>query len=710
MRFVFLVCLSFFLLHPANSRAGERTRLSPVNPEFNSAQSPQPKTDDGRVLGHRAGPLDLSHLSRLRPTARKQFPAQFDLRDSGQVTPVRDQGDCGSCWTFAAFASLESCLIPEVTDPDFAEAHLNSDHGFDWWPCMGGTYAMAAAYLLRWDGPLNEEDDPYPHKTRDMTPKRHVQDVLFLGDRSGPLDNDYIKEVVTTHGAVHTTVIWSDSNFNEDTAAFYSTSTGTGNHDIAIVGWDDSYPASNFNSTPPGDGAFICKNSWGLEHGIDGYFFYSYYDGCVGDNTAYINAEETTNYTNIYQYDPLGWVRSLGADGLHGIEPKGETHWGANVFTAGPQELLAAVGFYGTSWNSGYRIQVYTGVTDDPASGTLAGEISGDLVFPGFHTIPVKDLGITLAASEKFAVAIEFTTPGYDYPVPVETRIFTYSGDAEADPGQSYVRAAENDPWTDLTEEHSRTNVCIKAYTTQDCDDGDPCTDDTFDGNGCVFTPVDGLACDDGDLCTAGDICQAGVCAGEPLECTPLDACHDAGSCDPATGECTDPQKPDGSACEIDDLCAEGACQAGVCEGSNPIACQPLDQCHDAGVCDPATGLCSNPEKTDGSACDDSDLCTQSDSCQAGVCVGADPVDCPATDECHQAGSCDPASGACDNPAQPDGTACTNGTCQSGECTADDPEDPGDDSSAGCGFGAERGQLPGLSVLFLFALLIRRKI
>ena len=71
----------------------------------------------------------------------------------------------------------------------------------------------------------------------------------------------------------------------------------------------------------------------------------------------------------------------------------------------------------------------------------------------------------------------------------------------------------------------------------------------------------------------------------------------------------------------------------------------------------------------DGAACDDGDACTQTAACQAGVCVGGGPVVCAPLDECHVAGTCDPVTG-CSNPAQPDGTACSAGTCEGGTCVA----------------------------------------
>jgi hypothetical protein len=52
------------------------------------------------------------------------------------------------------------------------------------------------------------------------------------------------------------------------------------------------------------------------------------------------------------------------------------------------------------------------------------------------------------------------------------------------------------------------------------------------------------------------------------------------------------------------------------------VVCGAVDQCHDAGTCDPGSGLCSNPPKPDGTACSDGDVCTE-DACLAGVCAGA---------------------------------------------------------------------------------------
>jgi hypothetical protein len=85
-------------------------------------------------------------------------------------------------------------------------------------------------------------------------------------------------------------------------------------------------------------------------------------------------------------------------------------------------------------------------------------------------------------------------------------------------------------------------------------------------------------------------------------------------------------------------------------------------------ACSAGTGTCVAPPGANGIPCDDGSACTQTDTCQAGICTATTPVICSAFDDCHDAGVCDPASGVCSNPEKADGTPCSLGECQSGTC------------------------------------------
>jgi hypothetical protein len=134
---------------------------------------------------------------------------------------------------------------------------------------------------------------------------------------------------------------------------------------------------------------------------------------------------------------------------------------------------------------------------------------------------------------------------------------------------------------------HSFINPTPGPCACVDCDDDNICTDDSFDPvDGCVHAPNTD-PCDDGDACTLVDACRDGSCSGSsPVICAALDQCHDAGVCDPASGACSNPSKPDGTSCDDGSACTGGDfCSAGTCTGGPP----PEEACN--GIDDDCDGL-----------------------------------------------------------------------------------------------------------------------
>jgi MYXO-CTERM domain-containing protein len=269
----------------------------------------------------------------------------------------------------------------------------------------------------------------------------------------------------------------------------------------------------------------------------------------------------------------------------------------------------------------------------------------------------------------------------------------------------------DGNPCTDDT---CTNGACVHTNNAAPCSTGNPCTaGDTCMGGTCMpgtgmlcappdachlpgtcnptngtctyMNKPDDTSCNDMNACTQMDTCLAGTCVGtNPMMCAPPDSCHMQGTCDPKTGMCNNPTKPDGSPCEDGNACTKNdTCTAGVCQPGTMTTCKAMDACHDVGMCDTMTGMCSNPPKKDGASCDDGDPCTQSDVCTAGACAGTAVV-CAPMDECHAAGLCD-MGGTCSNPGKPDGTPCTGGTCLSGVCK------PSTEGAGGAGTGGSSG-------------------
>lgn len=229
-------------------------------------------------------------------------------------------------------------------------------------------------------------------------------------------------------------------------------------------------------------------------------------------------------------------------------------------------------------------------------------------------------------------------------------------------------------------------NICTPA----ECDDGNPCTTDSCSAGACVHTSLpNGTSCSDGNACTQTDQCSSGTCVGSnPVTCSALDTCHTAGTCNPATGACSNPPAAAGVDCSNGDPCdglekcnGAGGCVAGppFVDDGNPCTTD---------TCSPATGIAHAPV-TPGTSCSDNNVCNGTEICDnAGSCLAGTPLPTDDSNPCT-IDTCDPITGVAHTPAPTTTTCPGQGVCSgpghcngTGGCTPGDPITLTDDGNA----------------------------
>ncbi|WP_420361316.1 lectin like domain-containing protein [Enterocloster hominis (ex Hitch et al. 2024)] len=394
-----------------------------------------------------------------------KLPESYDYRKAGRAPQIGNQGSLGTCWAFASLTALESSLLP--TDREmFAVDHMTMHNSFLLGQDEGGEYTMSMAYLLAWQGPVLESEDPYGdgYSPDNLKPSKHVQEIQVLG----PKDYDAVKRAVYLQGGVQSSLFTSMRDY-ESESVYYNRETNSycyigseqPNHDSVIVGWDDNYPKENFNMELEGDGAFICTNSWGEDFGDQGYFYVSYHDSNIGvHNIVYTGVEPVDNYKKIYQSDLCGWVGQIG----YGQDEA----WFANTYRAGKGEDLAAAGFYATDKDTEYEIYVARNLPEagshrmEKALNSRTPVVRGKLANAGYYTVSLKEK-IRLDDNEKFAIIIKITTPGTVHPVAIEYDAGDGIAQVDLSDGEGYL--SHNGSVWEHVEETQKCNLCLKAYT-----------------------------------------------------------------------------------------------------------------------------------------------------------------------------------------------------------------------------------------------------
>ncbi|NIJ09936.1 C1A family cysteine protease [Saccharomonospora amisosensis] len=332
------------------SATSRKARLGVPSPsaEEVSARSDLPARMAEAALALEGRPVRAGHA----PTPH--LPRAFDLRNvagRSYVTPVKDQGECGSCSAFGTVAALETTAAYTRGAPglklDLSEAHLFFGH------------AAAREAILpdgTWPDELFEDcrklgvtfADYYPYTDDDAGALNPAwRDRVAKADGVVDLSSDpaAIKEHIYGYGAVTACLVVYDDLFHYTGGVYrHTTEQTSGGHCVALIGWDDDA------------GCWIAKNSWGPEWGENGFLRIAYGEAYIED---YPDPRSTTlGCTGVNLRAWLPAQRALGlfvtahqANGWAYLENLGWTRIGG-----GPDELTTTLAAIGAARAGGHTI------------------------------------------------------------------------------------------------------------------------------------------------------------------------------------------------------------------------------------------------------------------------------------------------------------------------------------------------------------------
>ena len=434
---------------------------------------------------------------------------------TSRLTPVRDQGTSGLCWAFSAAALMETSLLQRYTDEnknalDLSEEQLayfyfnrqddplhntgdmqmvyqDSDEATAYRHASGSPIYLLQE-LSTGQGIAKEADVPFYltrrvdskgnvyYKESSAVPSKNKAYISYAGLESYETFDysvDKVKKEIMENGAVAVSMYYENASRNLTTNGYYDSANMRSNHVVTLVGWDDAFAVSKFNSggRPKKSGAWIAKNSWGDDWGDGGYFYISYENatmlGCVS-----VSAVKTAErkYSNLYFYDGLAMVgNSCCLDPLSAVSGENMTA-GANIYEvkagAGRGEAIGEISLCTWTGNARYKVTVFTDLldTDDPTSGRRAVSQTVQMNGAGLNTFRLPK-EVVVSSGSWYSIVVEN----------IGNRTESFSaqrrqlvGDVLFETDNLYCRSLVRMPcgkWMDLAEEGDGEVLRIRAAT-----------------------------------------------------------------------------------------------------------------------------------------------------------------------------------------------------------------------------------------------------
>ncbi|KAL3502714.1 hypothetical protein ACH5RR_037163 [Cinchona calisaya] len=214
-------------------------------------------------LGYKTG--NHPHDGQNFTFEKVNLPATVDWRKQGAVTPVKDQGSCGSCWAFSAVAAVEGInkiktgRLVSLSEQELVDCDYNSNNE----GCNGGFMEKAFEFIKTNGGITTELDYPYAGKNDKCNrakEKDHAVTITSYG--TVPKSDDLALQAAVAKQPVSVAIDASGFDFQLYSQGVFSGFCSKNlNHGVAIVGYGEE----------SGEKYWLVKNSWGTKWGEAGY-------------------------------------------------------------------------------------------------------------------------------------------------------------------------------------------------------------------------------------------------------------------------------------------------------------------------------------------------------------------------------------------------------------------------------------------------------